>query len=159
MSNSTERTINVLFINNDGGGFAETRALPEGITAGELFARVMGTGANATGHYIRVNRQPVSRSHVLRDNDRVSITPVKVSGASDIEVLFINNDGGGFADRRKFPEGTTAGELFARAMGSGVSAQGHYIRVNRQPVSRSHVLQNGDRISITPVKVSGALAA
>lgn len=154
-----EKQITVLFINNDGGGFAEKRSYPEGITAGELFAREMGTAADAGRHYIRVNRQPVPRNHEVQEGDRVSITPTKIAGAAEpqtIEVLFINNDGGGFAEKRTYPQGITAGELFAREMGTSADAGRHYIRVNRQPVPRNHEIVSGDRVSITPTKIAGA---
>jgi len=31
------------------------------------------------------------------------------------------------------------------------------IRVNRQPVARDYVLQEGDRVTVTPTKIEGAL--
>jgi sulfur carrier protein ThiS len=34
----------------------------------------------------------------------------------------------------------------------------YLIRVNRQPVTRDQVLQEGDRLTITPVKIEGATA-
>ena len=34
----------------------------------------------------------------------------------------------------------------------------YLIRVNRQPVASDQVLQEGDRVSITPTKIEGALA-
>lgn len=36
------------------------------------------------------------------------------------------------------------------------SASDYLIRVNRQPAASDHVLQEGDRVSITPVKIEGA---
>jgi len=36
-------------------------------------------------------------------------------------------------------------------------AQDFLIRVNRQPVSADQLLQDGDRITISPVKIAGAL--
>ena len=38
----------------------------------------------------------------------------------------------------------------------GVAGQDYLIRVNRQPCSEDQVLQEGDRISITPTKIDGA---
>lgn len=75
-----------------------------------------------------------------------------------MKVLLINNDGGGFADHIEVNEGTTVDQLFERQM-HGAKSGDYLIRVNRQPVAADQVLQNGDRISITPVKVEGALAS
>ena len=72
-----------------------------------------------------------------------------------MRVLFINNDGGGFADHIEVPEGTTVATLFAERM-SGRKPADYLIRVNRQPVSADQVLRDGDRISITPSKIEGA---
>jgi len=75
-----------------------------------------------------------------------------------MKVLFINNDGGGFADHIDVPEGTTVRGLFQEQVGS--SKPEHYlIRVNRQPVPADQLLREGDRVSFTPTKIEGALAA
>ena len=70
-------------------------------------------------------------------------------------VLFVNNDGGGFADYTEVPAGTTVEKFFGQNM-QGRQADDYLIRVNRQPVPRDYVLQEGDRITITPTKVEGA---
>lgn len=75
-----------------------------------------------------------------------------------MRVLYINNDGGGFADHIEIASGTTVAALFAERVKSSSSAD-YLIRVNRQPVSSEYVLQEGDRISFTPVKIEGAQAA
>jgi sulfur carrier protein ThiS len=72
-----------------------------------------------------------------------------------MRVLVINNDGGGFADYVEVAPGTTVRELFQREVRSG-KPDGYLIRVNRQPVASDQVLQEGDRISFTPVKIEGA---
>ena len=72
-----------------------------------------------------------------------------------MQILFINNDGGGFADRIEVPEGISVEELFSRRMGERSPAD-YLIRVNRQPVSPDQVLREGDRVSITPTKIEGA---
>lgn len=72
-----------------------------------------------------------------------------------MKVLFINSDGGGFADHIEVEEGTTVSKLFEDRM-KGADPAGYLIRVNRQPTSSDTVLQPGDRVSFTPVKIDGA---
>ena len=72
-----------------------------------------------------------------------------------MKVLFINNDGGGFADHIDVPEGTTVRQHFQQQIGSG-KPENYLIRVNRQPVASDQVLREGDRVSITPTKIEGA---
>jgi sulfur carrier protein ThiS len=71
-----------------------------------------------------------------------------------MKILFINNNGGGFADTIEVPAGTTVRSLFDDKI-SGKPAD-YLIRVNRQPSSADQVLQDGDRVSITPTKIEGA---
>ena len=75
-----------------------------------------------------------------------------------MKVLFINNDGGGFADHIEIADGTTVEQLFQQRLPHGKPAD-YLIRVNRQPTSRDAVLQPGDRISITPTKIEGAVSS
>ena len=72
-----------------------------------------------------------------------------------MQILVINNDGGGFADYIDVPEGTTVKTLFTQQIGS-VDPSAYLIRVNRQPVPEDQVLREGDRISFTPTKIEGA---
>ncbi len=72
-----------------------------------------------------------------------------------MKILFINNDGSGFADYVDVQHGTTVQELFEREMRSAKS-EDYLIRVNRQPVPRDQVLTDGDRVSFTPTKIEGA---
>lgn len=73
-----------------------------------------------------------------------------------MKVLVINNDGGGFADYIEVRPGTTVGQLFEQLLGA--ARPEHYlIRVNRQPCAADQVLQEGDRVSITPTKIEGAV--
>ncbi len=70
-------------------------------------------------------------------------------------ILFINNDGGGYADHLDVKEGTTVADFFDKQLPD--RAPGDYlIRVNRQPVARDYVLVDGDRITMTPTKIAGA---
>lgn len=72
-----------------------------------------------------------------------------------MKVLYINNDGGGFADYIDVPTGTTVQQLFEQQVG-GVRPDDYLIRVNRQPCPADQVLQEQDRVSITPTKIEGA---
>ena len=72
-----------------------------------------------------------------------------------MKILFINNEGGGFADYVNLDEGTTVEKFFSEKMSHG-KADDYLIRVNRQPVPRDYVLQEGDRVTITPTKIEGA---
>lgn len=72
-----------------------------------------------------------------------------------MRVLFINNNGAGFADYIHVSEGTTVEQFFKDKM-QGEQTGDYLIRVNRQPVPKDYVLSEGDRITITPVKIEGA---
>lgn len=72
-----------------------------------------------------------------------------------MRVLFINNDGGGFADHIEVAPGTNVTQLFEKRM-PGRAPQDYLIRVNRLPVTSDQILQEDDRISITPTKIEGA---
>jgi len=72
-----------------------------------------------------------------------------------MRILWINNDGGGFADYVDVAEGTSVEKFFSEKLPNRDS-QDYLIRVNRQPVPRDYVLQDGDRVTMTPVKIEGA---
>ena len=72
-----------------------------------------------------------------------------------MQVLYINNDGAGFADYVPVESGTTVQAFFAKKIINGGPSD-FLIRVNRQPVAADYMLQDGDRISITPTKIEGA---
>ena len=74
-----------------------------------------------------------------------------------MRLLYINNDGGGFADYVETSEGVSVEQFFRERLPSG-RPQDYLIRVNRQPVSAGQVLHEGDRVSITPTKIEGAWA-
>ncbi|MBX9583970.1 MAG: hypothetical protein K2X87_27030 [Gemmataceae bacterium] len=71
----------LFFINNDGGGFADTIEADDGATVGRLFEQRM-PGRRPADFLIRVNRLPAAADQVLRDGDRVSFTPTKIEGAA-----------------------------------------------------------------------------
>lgn len=72
-----------------------------------------------------------------------------------MRILFVNNDGAGFADYVNVAEGTTIDQFFTIKM-EGSESSNYLIRVNRQPVPKDYVLQEGDRVTITPTKIEGA---
>jgi sulfur carrier protein ThiS len=74
-----------------------------------------------------------------------------------MRIMFLNNDGGGFADHIEVEPGTTVAKLFADRVPDRRPAD-YLIRVNRQPAAADQVLQAGDRVSITPTKIEGAAA-
>ena len=71
----------LLFIDNDGGGFADFIDVTQGVTVEQFFNEKM-PGRKPENYLIRVNRQPVPRDYVLQENDRVTVTPTKIEGAS-----------------------------------------------------------------------------
>jgi hypothetical protein len=72
-----------------------------------------------------------------------------------MKVLFLNNDGGGFADHVEVAEGTAIDKFIVQQL-PDYKPGDLLIRVNRQPVPRDYVLQEGDRVSATPTKIEGA---
>jgi hypothetical protein len=71
-----------------------------------------------------------------------------------IKILYINNDGAGFCDYVDIEQGTAVSQFFAARIEHGKPGD-YLIRVNRQPVARDQVLQDGDRVSVTPTKIEG----
>ena len=74
-----------------------------------------------------------------------------------MRILYINNSGGGYADYLNISEGQTVEKFFNEQM-PGRKAEDFLIRVNRQPVARDYVLQDNDRVTVTPTKIEGAAA-
>lgn len=70
-------------------------------------------------------------------------------------ILYINNTGGGFADHLEVPADTTVQQFFRDRMPDSV-AEDYLIRINRLPAACDQVLQDGDRVTITPLKIEGA---
>ena len=75
-----------------------------------------------------------------------------------MKILYINNDGGGFADYITIEPETTISQFVDQRLKHGIAAD-YLIRVNRQPVSSDYILQEGDRVSLTPTKIEGARGA
>ena len=73
----------ILYINNDGSGYADHINVAENTTIDQFFTIKM-SGEQSEDYLIRVNRNPVPREYVLRDGDRVTITPRKIEGARSV---------------------------------------------------------------------------
>lgn len=72
-----------------------------------------------------------------------------------MKILYINNDGGGFAHHVEIEAGTTVSRFFKDRVERGSPAD-YLIRVNRQPAVAEQLLEENDRVSFTPVKIEGA---
>ena len=72
-----------------------------------------------------------------------------------MRLMYINNEGAGFADYIEVEPGTTVNTLFQQKI-PGRKPEDYMIRVNRQPVTADQILQEGDRVSMTPSKIVGA---
>ena len=72
-----------------------------------------------------------------------------------MKVYFVNNNGGGFAGRVDVSPDMSVGEFFAREFPDG-NPDSYKIRVNRENVTRDYVLQDEDRVTVTPTNVKGA---
>lgn len=71
----------LLYINNDGAGFADYLDVSDGTNVQQFFNQQM-PGRKPSDYLIRVNRQPVPKDYILKENDRVTITPLKIEGAA-----------------------------------------------------------------------------
>ena len=71
----------IMYINNSGGGFADYMNIEEDMSISKLFVQKM-PHEEAANFLIRVNRQPVPKDYILKENDRVTITPTKIDGAA-----------------------------------------------------------------------------
>jgi len=75
-----------------------------------------------------------------------------------MRILFINATGGGFAAPLDIADGTTVGVLFLEQL-PGENPKDFLIRVDRQPSAINQVLHEGSRVSITPIKIEGAVSS
>ena len=71
-----------------------------------------------------------------------------------MQILWINNDGGGFADYVDVQPGMTIATFFEQQLPDR-NAEDYLIRVNRQHAPSDYALQEGDRVSMTPTKIEG----
>ena len=73
------KKVKILFIDNAGGGFADWIQVPAGTTANAFFKAKMGR-IDPKACLIRVNRDPVDAKTILKEGDRITITPTKIRG-------------------------------------------------------------------------------
>lgn len=71
----------IFYVNNDGGGFADTIEVQDGLTIEQLFKQQLPE-RSPQDFLIRVNRQPAARDQRLQEGDRVTFTPTKIDGAA-----------------------------------------------------------------------------
>lgn len=72
-----------------------------------------------------------------------------------MRAFYVNNDGGGFADHVEIAPETSVSQFFEQRLPER-RPEDYLIRVNRLPAAADQRLQEGDRITITPVKIQGA---
>ena len=70
----------IQFLNNDGGGFADYLDVNENTAVEQFFNEKMGD-CKPEDYLIRVNRQPVAKDYILKEGDRITVTPTKIEGA------------------------------------------------------------------------------
>jgi len=96
---------------------------------------------------------PALENHTSLKNKSIN----NLSKGKVMRIMFINNLGGGFADFINIEESTTIEKFFKSKM-PHEQAGDYLIRVNRQPASKDYVLEENDRVTITPVKIEGAVS-
>ena len=72
-----------------------------------------------------------------------------------MRIMFVNNDGGGFADYIEIDQSTTVQALFEQRL-PNAKPENYLIRVNARPAARDQILVEGDRVTMTPTKIEGA---
>ena len=72
------------------------------------------------------------------------------------KVFFLNHSGSGFADFVTVANDCTLMGLLTLKMGQSFNPSAFFIRVNKQMVDPNYVLAEGDRVSVTPTKITGA---
>ena len=70
-------------------------------------------------------------------------------------LTYIGNSSAGWADCLDVPQGQSVAQLFHEIM-AGQQLEDFIIRVNCQPLSPDTVLQDGDRVTITPLRTEQA---
>ncbi len=79
---TAERMIKVMYVGNTGGGFARMEEIPEGTSIGDFFRKVKD-GDDVNNYTILVGGAVVTRDTVLKDGERITITPKNLKGNDD----------------------------------------------------------------------------
>lgn len=74
----------------------------------------------------------------------------------EIKVFLICNSGGGFAEHRYIKKGTSVVSFFNDFYENNARPADYHLRVNGLPCPADYILQEGDRVTFTPTKVSAA---
>lgn len=74
-----------------------------------------------------------------------------------MRIMWINNSGAGWADYVDVQDGTSVAKFISERL-TDFNAADYLIRVNRMPVTKDQVLQEGDRVTCTALKIEGAQA-
>ena len=157
----------ISFLNHNGQGFARDVQIPYGATLGYLInnsRNLLGYQVDHYGATLKISGNPATINDQLFEGASVEVINVQATaqavpreaGDRNISVMLVDNSAGGFADRLVCPAGTEIGDFFAM---HSRQSDGQ-IRVNRRGTTvtvddREFVLQDGDRISVTPMKIDG----
>lgn len=76
-----------------------------------------------------------------------------------IKITYVSSTGNGESGVIEVAAGTTASQLFATKVGLDKSIGNYAVRINGSTVEGEYVLQNGDRVAISPRAVKGARVA
>jgi hypothetical protein len=75
-----------------------------------------------------------------------------------MKVMYFSHVGAGSAGTLEIEDGMTLKDFFINQMGETVNINQYTVRINKQsPSNYDVVLNEGDRISVTPTKIAGAL--
>jgi hypothetical protein len=110
-----------------------------------------GHGINHLDHHATTERRPPLSTRELRFSSYFVCLRSTI-----MKILFINNDGGGFAGPVELPEGTTVSQFFGKQL-PDAQPQDYLIRVDRLPAAADQRLAEGNRVSFTPTKIEGAV--
>ena len=70
----------VRYLNNEGEGFAGVKEIEEGTTLSRFFETQTNNG-EPTRYAIRVNNDVCESSYILKEGDRITVSPKNISGA------------------------------------------------------------------------------
>lgn len=98
-------------------------------------------------------KAPTHTNMVANGEDEQVVVSGDLDGPRDL-ITYMNNDGAGFADRVAIVPGTTIGQFVALKIAGSVDDK--RILVNGANVTSDHVLNHGDKVSVTPTKIQAA---